>query len=871
MAAPSHERPSSLLPGMDANMSQHFGQPQPLFAPVSLQSAQQSLPMVVDAAAMDQVASNPSSQMSQNPALMNIDSQQSLVSGSPNSRVQPPSQSQLMQGIIDGSQSSMINVQAQLLDSQSTPASTSTMDPSIMDSQFQPQPTTVLNSSLQDQLQHMQQQQQFLASSNVLPTMQRGLSSTSSQSTAAQQAENASLQQVMNQMMSNPIPIRNTSSQQLAVLGTQAASPPQVLSQSPRNIPPTQSHQTSSPPMSLPQVSQMPSQSDMNQENSAHVSLLTSHLLSQQQQFNHSFQQSYQPQQQQIYAHQSSQPVMQQSFAQSAYTMQTPQSNHTSYLPSMAIPPFPQTQQGFAQQYSQQGSPTRTMFQPPLYSAAEVQELQKKNLQHEQTVKEMQEKLTQLQDSLTGKDAEIKELLVQLKERKEELDRVNAFVAKNVIAQAKQMEDQQKMQVDETAASTLPPKLHTDVTSFGLPTEQLKAPVSAAAMSAPVQSTLLPDGPQATPTMNSSATITVLGGMSSTLFTPSVDPSQSSSFFAGMTSGSTTIATETLFQQPAGSIDPSFYAVTLPEASSVFVNAPSLFGDTALASLLSGNPSIPLSVAKQSTEFNAESPLDGPVLHSKPSIEYPNQVKKQKSEEAEESTDPNVWTPNENSKLAEAVEEFGQVWEKVASKFTHKTAQSCEAQWQAIQPKKGKWSDDEDAKLVTAYKLVFEQEKEHYPEPPVTSSSLFWYKVAGHIPGRSGTQCMARYTETLDPNVKKGKWSQEEDAYLLEGYEMHGKSWVKVASHVPGRTQRQCRTRWVMLNNAKATATVSPVTELVVMDEVKTQAPTTPPTLTFGKEVQQKLLDVRNDAKSPGESYFDDSDAYDSNDSEAEN
>jgi hypothetical protein len=35
---------------------------------------------------------------------------------------------------------------------------------------------------------------------------------------------------------------------------------------------------------------------------------------------------------------------------------------------------------------------------------------------------------------------------------------------------------------------------------------------------------------------------------------------------------------------------------------------------------------------------------------------------------------------------------------------------------------------------------------------------------------------------------------------LYAGFSAHGKSWVNVAKMIPGRTQRQCRTRWVQLN-----------------------------------------------------------------------
>lgn len=108
------------------------------------------------------------------------------------------------------------------------------------------------------------------------------------------------------------------------------------------------------------------------------------------------------------------------------------------------------------------------------------------------------------------------------------------------------------------------------------------------------------------------------------------------------------------------------------------------------------------------------------------------------------------WKPADNSLLTEAVEACGLLeWESVGERLGRSAAE-CEAQWINIQPRKGKWEKGEDEKLVAAYRDVYESE----PTPPNTAGMMFWYKVAGFIPGRSGVQCMARYNETLDPSLK---------------------------------------------------------------------------------------------------------------------
>ncbi|KAJ1565276.1 hypothetical protein HK096_003671, partial [Nowakowskiella sp. JEL0078] len=49
----------------------------------------------------------------------------------------------------------------------------------------------------------------------------------------------------------------------------------------------------------------------------------------------------------------------------------------------------------------------------------------------------------------------------------------------------------------------------------------------------------------------------------------------------------------------------------------------------------------------------------------------------------------------------------------------------------------------------------------------------------------------------------KGRWSDDEDAILRTGFEKYGCCWVKIANLISGRTQRQCRTRWLQLSQKK--------------------------------------------------------------------
>lgn len=50
-----------------------------------------------------------------------------------------------------------------------------------------------------------------------------------------------------------------------------------------------------------------------------------------------------------------------------------------------------------------------------------------------------------------------------------------------------------------------------------------------------------------------------------------------------------------------------------------------------------------------------------------------------------------------------------------------------------------------------------------------------------------------RYLNSLDPSLKWGGWTEEEDAKLEAAIAKHGYCWSKIAEEVPPRTDSQCR------------------------------------------------------------------------------
>jgi hypothetical protein len=137
------------------------------------------------------------------------------------------------------------------------------------------------------------------------------------------------------------------------------------------------------------------------------------------------------------------------------------------------------------------------------------------------------------------------------------------------------------------------------------------------------------------------------------------------------------------------------------------------------------------------------------------------------------------WTREETAEMKILVDEL------IAQKDPHpfitasarldgRTARTVYSKHLSMQaPVKGKWSKEEDLQLLAA----------------VAQHGEVWKKVQMHVPTRNASQCRDHYKETLDPNIKRGTFSQEEVEKLRELVATHGAgNWARIAAELPGRT-----------------------------------------------------------------------------------
>ncbi|XP_021768213.1 transcription factor MYB39-like [Chenopodium quinoa] len=96
--------------------------------------------------------------------------------------------------------------------------------------------------------------------------------------------------------------------------------------------------------------------------------------------------------------------------------------------------------------------------------------------------------------------------------------------------------------------------------------------------------------------------------------------------------------------------------------------------------------------------------------------------------------------------------------------------------------KKGPWTPEEDELLVS------------YIQKHGLGSWRALPKAAGL--NRCGKSCRLRWTNYLRPDIKRGRFTEEEEDMIIKLHSVLGNKWSRIAAHLPGRTDNEIKNYW---------------------------------------------------------------------------
>ncbi|CAO3680334.1 unnamed protein product [Umbelopsis ramanniana] len=223
-------------------------------------------------------------------------------------------------------------------------------------------------------------------------------------------------------------------------------------------------------------------------------------------------------------------------------------------------------------------------------------------------------------------------------------------------------------------------------------------------------------------------------------------------------------------------------------AHSSISNVPSMYDNVDIRSLVN-SPALSVADLPPTTL----PPLSSNLLDSPPSSTLTPSPSNETEVKEKGFNDRTQWTAEEDNFLRLAVQVYGantEKWSKIAECVPGRTNKNCRKRWfHSLDPslRKGPWTEEED-RLLREGVTKFPKKQ--------------WSKIADMIVGRTDDQCAKRWRESLDPNIDRSSWTEDEDGLLLRKYDEYGTQWQKIALFFPGRPGLHCRNRWRKLQRS---------------------------------------------------------------------
>ncbi|CAO3621449.1 unnamed protein product [Mucor fragilis] len=155
------------------------------------------------------------------------------------------------------------------------------------------------------------------------------------------------------------------------------------------------------------------------------------------------------------------------------------------------------------------------------------------------------------------------------------------------------------------------------------------------------------------------------------------------------------------------------------------------------------------------------------------------------------------WTKEEDQKLLDLIAAHGKRWTMLSGHFVDRSPSNVMNRYRLLMDAstRGPWTKEELKALEKAGQgKAFHEIQD-------------WKAIQSQLPRQRPTYMIKQtYKHTIDPNIKHGKWSDEEIEKLTSLIHRYGeKNMQQVALMMGSRTARQCleRWRWQMTNEKK--------------------------------------------------------------------
>ena len=156
------------------------------------------------------------------------------------------------------------------------------------------------------------------------------------------------------------------------------------------------------------------------------------------------------------------------------------------------------------------------------------------------------------------------------------------------------------------------------------------------------------------------------------------------------------------------------------------------------------------------------------------------------------------WNQEEDKILRKAILYYGpKNWQQISYCLDGRNNSQCFHRWmKGINPK------------IKRDKWTFEEDLTLGISLNKIYQKKKWSKIANHLLGRTDIQCRERWCNILDPSLEDVEWTNEEDLKLLNLYRKYGNKWSLIAKHYGNRTDNTCWRRWKYLTCANFSKSV---------------------------------------------------------------